>query len=56
MGLAVVMIMLPNVAVILKLNCGTDEGLKKAEFDHAVANFQTSSACSMHDMAWELSP
>ena len=35
---------------------GTDEELKRTESDNAVENFQIFSACSMHDMAWELSP
>lgn len=53
MGLPVTILVIPNVAVLLKLNCGKDEELKRAENDNAVANFQTSIACSM---AWELSP
>ena len=43
MGLPFAIIMIPNVAVLLKLSRGTDEELKRAEFDNAVANFKTSS-------------
>ena len=57
MGLPVVIILrIANVAVLLKLNRGTDEELKRALCDNAVANFQTSCACFMDDVALELCP